>query len=218
MEEQQALLPLLLGDQGRLDVGDVLREQLVPRDPAAGAPVDRGGEPDVIGVLMGEDQELDVLDPEAVAREPRLERGKRLRCVGPGVDERERVAPEEPAVDGTDGERRREDDRLHRQAGGATTIAGSAANAKNGAARASSSARPAVVQPEAQHRRPAAGPGRAIDLEDIRLGSRNRLGSEREHAISRAPDRGLPSRRRTAPSRRTPGRGSAPRPASRSSR
>ena len=141
VEEQQALLPVLLGDQRGLDVRDVVREQLVPGDPAARAFADRGGEPDVVGVLVGEDQQLDVLDPEAVAREPRLERGERLRCVRPGVDERERVTPEEPAVDGADGERRREDERLHRQAGGATTIAGSAAKAKDGAARASSSAR-----------------------------------------------------------------------------
>ena len=137
-------------------------------------------------------------------------------CVGPGVDERERVAPEEPAVDGTDGERRREDDRLHRQPGGATMIAGSAANAKNGAARASSSARARSSSQRLDTRRPAAGPGRAIDLEHIRLGARNRIGAEREHAISARSRPGLRAPRRTAPSTRMPGRGSAPRPASRS--
>ena len=159
MEEQQALLPLLLGDQGGLDVRDVVREQLVSGDPAARAFADRGGEPDVVGVLVGEDQQLDVLDPEAVRREPCLERGERLRRVRTGVDERERVAPEEPAVDGADGERRREDERLHRQAGGATTIAGSAAKAKDGVGTGELERAGAVVQPEARHRRPPPAQG-----------------------------------------------------------
>ena len=60
---------------------------------------------------------------------------------GPGVDERERLAAEQPAVDRADRKRRREDDRVHGQAGGATTTAGSAANAKTDAERAISRAR-----------------------------------------------------------------------------
>ena len=147
---------------------------------------------------MREHEQLDVLDPEAERRETRLERLERLRRVGPRVDERERLAAENPAVDGPDGERRREDDPLHGQAGGATTTAGSAANAKtvrNGRARARVPGRPARGSTT---RGSPPDPGGAVDLEHVCVDARQRVGPEGEHAVPR-PARAPAARRRTRP-------------------
>ena len=53
----------------------------------------------MVEVVMREEQELDVLDREAVRRELALEPGERLFAERPRIDERERVALEQPDVD-----------------------------------------------------------------------------------------------------------------------
>jgi hypothetical protein len=61
----------------------------------------------MVEVVVREEQELDVLDRVPARPEPVLERAQRLLAQGPGVDERERVALEQPDVDAAE-ERDRE--------------------------------------------------------------------------------------------------------------
>src|SRR4051812_13676562 len=49
--------------------------------------------------MVRHDDELDVLDSEAMAAEAALESGQRLFVAGAGIDERERVTAEQPTVD-----------------------------------------------------------------------------------------------------------------------
>ena len=72
------------------------------RDPGARGRGDRAGEPGVIEVVVGQQHELDRLEGVPERLERRLERLERLGVGGPGVDERERVALEQPDVDGAE--------------------------------------------------------------------------------------------------------------------
>ena len=58
----------------------------------------------MVVVLVGEDDLLDVLDPQPVRGKRRLELDARLGPVGARVDQRQRLASQQVAVDGPDGE------------------------------------------------------------------------------------------------------------------
>ena len=111
--------------------GQPVDEELVRGDGAPRARPDERRLADVVRVLVREHEELDVLEAEAERREACLERRERLRRVRARVDQRQRLAPEDPDVDGPDGERRREDDELAHatRPDGRRRTAGSAAKA-----------------------------------------------------------------------------------------
>ena len=69
-------------------------------------------QPDVVDVLVGDDDPLEVLDAAAVLGQRRLERRQRRRRVRAGVDQRERVVLDEVAVDAPHRERRRDAERV----------------------------------------------------------------------------------------------------------
>jgi hypothetical protein len=75
------------------------RRRVERSDGRTGALLDRRGEAGMVEVVVREEQELDVLDREAVGRELALERCECLVAPRPRVDERERVALEQPDVD-----------------------------------------------------------------------------------------------------------------------
>jgi hypothetical protein len=56
----------------------------------------------VIEVMVGDQDQLEVLDADARAAEPRLERREGTVPVGAGVDQRQRLAPEQPGIDRAD--------------------------------------------------------------------------------------------------------------------
>jgi len=114
LPERLAVRDQLLGDAVRRE--QLLREgalggrQLVvanaPRrgrreccDPRAGALSDRRRQAGMVEVVVREEQELDVLDREPAPPERLLEGAQRLVAPRPCVDERERVAREQPDVD-----------------------------------------------------------------------------------------------------------------------
>ena len=78
-----------------------------PRRPSGGrgSPAAR-----VVHVLMGEDDQLQVLDPSAERIERPLELVQRLARVRAGVDQRQRIVLDQVAVDPSDQERRRDGD------------------------------------------------------------------------------------------------------------
>jgi hypothetical protein len=65
---------------------DHRREQVQRAHLGAGAPGDDVDEPEVVDVLVGDDDPLEVLDPPAVLAEGLLERVERLAGVRPAVD------------------------------------------------------------------------------------------------------------------------------------
>ena len=69
-------------------------------------------QPDVVDVLVGDDDPLEVLDAAAVLGQRRLERGQRRGRVRPGVDQRQRVVLDQVAVDPPDRERRGDGERV----------------------------------------------------------------------------------------------------------
>ena len=91
-------------------VGQPRRERVERRDLGARAPREDVDEPDVVDVLVGDDDQPEVLDPvPAVAQRP-LELVERLAAVRAGVDQRQRVVLDEVRVDAPDRERRRDRD------------------------------------------------------------------------------------------------------------
>ena len=82
------------------------------RDDGRAAPLaHRVGEPDVVVVLVREDDLLDVLEPEPARGKRRLELDQRLRPVRSRVDQCQWIALEQIAVDGPNGERHGQRDR-----------------------------------------------------------------------------------------------------------
>ena len=65
-------------------------------------------QPDVVDVLVGDDDPLEVLDPAAVLGQRALQRVERRARVRPAVDQRQRVVLDQVAVDAPDRERRRD--------------------------------------------------------------------------------------------------------------
>jgi hypothetical protein len=53
----------------------------------------------VVEVVVGDQDELDVLQADSGARQARFERRQRLVVARAGVDQRQRVAPQQPGVD-----------------------------------------------------------------------------------------------------------------------
>ena len=87
------------------DVGaeplEVTRERLVGREHGARSPADLRREPRVVGVVVRQQHELQVLDAQREVGEPCLEsRDGRLRAPWPRVDERQRLPAKQPDVDG----------------------------------------------------------------------------------------------------------------------
>ena len=80
-------------------LGSPARGTAVGGDLGSRSLLDRGREPGVIEVMVRDQHKLDVLDPQAVPGQLRLERGERLVANGPGVDQRQRVAVQQPDVD-----------------------------------------------------------------------------------------------------------------------
>ena len=93
------------------EVGEEPGQKVVRDDRRAAPLAHRVGEPDVVVVLVGEDDLLDVLDPEPARRKRRLELDQRLRPVRSRVDQRQRIALEQITVDGPNGERHGQRDR-----------------------------------------------------------------------------------------------------------
>ena len=104
--QHQRLGELVVALGVRAELLDHRREQVErarPRRPSGGEDADQ---PEVVEVLVGDDDPLEVLDPAAVLAQRALELVERLAGVGPGVDQRERVVLDQVAVDAPDGERR----------------------------------------------------------------------------------------------------------------
>ncbi len=74
-------------------------EALQGRHLRAGAPREDRGEADVVDVLVGDHQQLQVLDRVPARGERLFELVERLGGVGPGVDQRERVVLDQVGVD-----------------------------------------------------------------------------------------------------------------------
>ena len=82
------------------------RDEKVERaDLGAGAVGDDPDEPEVVEVLVGDHDPLELLDPMTVRREGLLERDERPAGVRADVDQRERVVLDQVAVDRPDPER-----------------------------------------------------------------------------------------------------------------
>ncbi len=88
----------------RAEVAQAAAEALQRRHLRAGAPREDRGEADVVDVLVGEHQQLQVLDRVPARGERLFELVERLRGVGPGVDQRERVVLDQVGVDAADRE------------------------------------------------------------------------------------------------------------------
>jgi hypothetical protein len=94
------------------------REAVERRDLGAGAPREDVDEPDVVHVLVGDHDQLEVLDAPAERGERLLELVERLARVRPGVDQRQRLVVDEVAVDAPDRERRRDGQAVDARVGG----------------------------------------------------------------------------------------------------
>ena len=90
----------------RVDVGHERGERRRPGDVGARAPSQLAGEADVVGVLVGQEDQLEVLDGEAERGEARVEPRLRLLHQRAGVDQRQRLAAQQPGTDVPDLERR----------------------------------------------------------------------------------------------------------------
>ena len=88
-----------------LDVG---REHVEGGDLGAGAAREHVEQPEVVDVLVGDDEQLEVLDRVPARGERPLELVQRLGRVGARVDERQRVVLDQVRVDAADRERRRD--------------------------------------------------------------------------------------------------------------
>ena len=99
---------LVVGLGVRVEVLHHAGQQVERADLGAGAAGEDADEPEVVEVLVGHDDPLEVLDPAPVRRELLLELVERAAGVRPAVDERERLVVDQVAVDVADGERRRD--------------------------------------------------------------------------------------------------------------
>ena len=94
----QAERELPLGGRSLLKPQSPQRRPAVRGDLGAGALFDRGRQAGVVEVMVRDQHELDVLDREAMIAELLLERLERLRGAWTGVDERQRLASQQPHV------------------------------------------------------------------------------------------------------------------------
>ena len=89
----------LLLDDVLAELFEIAGKKLVRSYAGAGSPADLRRKAGVVGVLVRKEDELDVLQAHPGVGEPRLERPERRRRDRPGVDQRQRLAAEEPDVD-----------------------------------------------------------------------------------------------------------------------
>ena len=80
---------------------EVWGQHVQRRHLGARAPREDRGQPEVVHVLVADDQELEVLDRVAQRSERLLEFVERLGGVGPGVHERQRIVLDQVGVDAT---------------------------------------------------------------------------------------------------------------------
>jgi hypothetical protein len=78
------------------------RDGVERRDRGAGAGGDGGDEAAVVEVVVGGEHELDVLDAQSESVQAGLERRQRLVRARGRVEERERIAAQQPGVDRAD--------------------------------------------------------------------------------------------------------------------
>jgi len=97
--------------------GDPRRQDVDGSDLRAGAPREDRRQAEVVHVLVGDDDELEVLDPPPVLGKRLLERVERRARVRSGVDKGQRVVVEEIRVDAADLERRRDRQAVDARAG-----------------------------------------------------------------------------------------------------
>ena len=82
----------------------------MPGELGARAALQLAREADVVVVLVGEDDQLEVLDRDAERAEPSSSRASVSSISGPGVDQRQRLAAQQARIDVADLERRRQRD------------------------------------------------------------------------------------------------------------
>ena len=93
------------------EVLDHRGEQVERADLGVRAAGEDADQPEVVDVLVGDDDPLQVLDPVAEVGQRALELVERLARVRPDVDQRQRVVLDQVAVDPPDHERRRDRER-----------------------------------------------------------------------------------------------------------
>jgi hypothetical protein len=108
MPQQRPGEPAVLLDLGRVARG-VVGHPVEHGDPRPGAALDRRGQADVVEVVMRGQQQLEVLDPQARAAQPVLERRQGGIVARPGVDQRHGIAWQQPRVHGPDVRQRKGD-------------------------------------------------------------------------------------------------------------
>ena len=96
----------VVGVHARLQVPEVGGQLRRAGDGRPGASLQLRREPDMVVVLMGQHEQLEVLDRDPQLREPGLEPRLRLLHARPGVDQGEGRAPQQPHVHVADLERR----------------------------------------------------------------------------------------------------------------
>ena len=87
-----------VGLVARVVVASVRGRALVGRDARARAAGDRGGQAAVVEVVMRDQHQLDVLHAMPGGAQADLERRQRLVVARTGVDQRQRVTPQQPGV------------------------------------------------------------------------------------------------------------------------
>ena len=115
-------LVVALGLRG--EVLDHGREQVQRADLGARAAREDVDEPEVVDVLVGDDDAPEVLDAVAVRGQRALELVERLARVRARVDERQRVVLDQVAVDAPDRERRRDREPVEPAAATSTVTSG----------------------------------------------------------------------------------------------
>ena len=89
-----------------VEVGEPLGGDPQRRDLRPGAPRDDLGQAEVVDVLVGDDEQLELLDRAAALGQLRLQLVERLARVRPGVDQGQRLVLDQIAVDPPDREGR----------------------------------------------------------------------------------------------------------------
>ena len=111
MRHQRAGEPPVLLDLGRV-APRVVGHPVEHGHPRARAALDRGGETDVVEVMMRREQQLDVLHAQALTPQTGLERRQGALLARAGVDQRDRVAGQQPGVHGPDVRQRKRDGKI----------------------------------------------------------------------------------------------------------
>ena len=119
VSEHHRCRELVVPGGGGGEILDEAAKRVDRRDLRAGVARDDVDEPEVVHVLVGEDDQLDVVDRIAVLGELMVELVERAPGVRPGVDERQRLVLDQIRVHAADGERRRDPQDVDARLGGA---------------------------------------------------------------------------------------------------